>query len=120
MGFTKHVRRGFTKWELLVVLLIIAGLIGFFVRAISNARISTQKMYCANNLKQIALAVESYRETHGTYPTGTIANSDLTPEKRLSWLVGILPVLEQDNLYNAISKDRAWDDEANRKIGGGG
>ena len=124
MGFTRHVRPGFTKWDLLVVLLIVAGLIGFFVPVISNARISTWKLYCANNLKQIALAVESYRETRGAYPTGTIANPDLTHEKRLSWLVKILPFLEQDNLYNAISKDRAWDDQThdavNRKSGGGG
>src|SRR5262245_10751840 len=111
MGIKRHVRPGFTKWDLLVVLLILAGLSGFFVPVISNARISTRKLYCANNLKQIALAVENYGETYGAYPPGTIPNPNLPTDKRLSWLAEILPFLEQDNLYNAISKDRAWDDQ---------
>jgi hypothetical protein len=67
---------------------------------------------------QIALAVENYRETYGTYPTGTIPNPELPPEKRLSWLVALLPFVEMDNLYKEVPKNRAWDDDSNRTIAG--
>jgi hypothetical protein len=110
--------------KILLVLLLIGGLLGLVLIAISNTDALHRRLSCANNLRQIARAVEDYRETYGTYPIGTIPNPELPPHKRLSWLVAILPFLEQDNLYHAISKDRAWDDQThdavNQKIGGGG
>jgi hypothetical protein len=113
---------GVLKILLAVVLIVL--LAGLVFPAIFGARDADRRMYCANNLKMIALAVENYHDIYGSYPTGTMPNPTFTPEKRLSWLVAILPFLEQDNLYNVISKDRAWDDQTNeavnRKIGGGG
>jgi prepilin-type N-terminal cleavage/methylation domain-containing protein len=116
MRFNRHGRPGFTKTELLVVLVIIGVVIALILPAIAKIDAVSQRDFCKSNLMQIALAVEGYRETYGTYPTGTMPNPNLNPEKRLSWQVEILPFLEWDNLYNEISKDRAWDDEVNRKL----
>jgi hypothetical protein len=110
--------------KILLAVGLIFLLAGLVLSAIFRVRDADRRIYCANNLKVIALAVENYHDFYGAYPTGTMPNPTLPPEKRLSWLVAILPFLEQDSLYNAISKDRAWDDqtndEANRRIGGGG
>jgi hypothetical protein len=70
-------------------------------------------MQCKNNLKQLALAAHSYEVTYNHFPTGTMANAYLPPEKRLSWLVLLLPHLECDNIYSRLDKQSAWDGALN-------
>ncbi|MHB1421983.1 MAG: DUF1559 family PulG-like putative transporter [Gemmataceae bacterium] len=84
---------GFTLIELLVVIAIIAVLIGLLLSAVQKVRESAARTQCANNLKQIGLAMQNY---HGAY--------NCLPSTRLglrfaSWPVSILPFMEQDNLF---------------------
>jgi prepilin-type N-terminal cleavage/methylation domain-containing protein/prepilin-type processing-associated H-X9-DG protein len=93
-------RAGFTLIELLVVIAIIGVLIGLLLPAVQKVREAAARMQCANNLKQLALAVHNYHSDLNTLPPDNIYSYDPT-RPNWSWLANILPLIEQDNLYRA-------------------
>jgi len=107
-------RRGFTLVELLVVVAIIAILIGLLLPAVQKVREAAARMKCQNNMKQVALAIHNYHNVYGNFPTyngiGPITRGNTTQATNTkavygSWIVHILPYLEQQALYDSFAAD---------------
>jgi prepilin-type N-terminal cleavage/methylation domain-containing protein len=92
---------GFTLIELLVVIAIIAVLIALLLPAVQQAREAARRTKCRNNLKQLGLAIHNYHDTHDCFPMN--ANVGSTTPNGFTWIVGILPNLDQAPLYNRIN-----------------
>src|SRR5690242_11677863 len=102
-------RKAFTLVELLVVIAIISILIGMLLPAVQKAREAALRISCANNLKQIGLAMHLHHNDFErlppsrVYPVRIVTPGTLVYEGGATWAVFILPYLEQDNFY------RRWD-----------
>jgi prepilin-type N-terminal cleavage/methylation domain-containing protein len=106
-------RHGFTLIELLVVVTIIGLLISLLLPAVQSARESARRLQCANNLKQIGLALHSYHTRHGVFPPNIVGAAP-SGSGFYSWLALILPDMEQMNLYNSIDFKRCMMDTGNQ------
>ncbi len=119
-------RSGFTLVELLVVIAIIGILVGLLLPAVQAAREAARRMSCSNNFKQIGLGLQNYHSTykqlpmHGsgskridgiTYPHGHEHHNYNC--LRLSYLVGTLPFIEQQALWEQIANPLAIDYNGN-------
>lgn len=82
---------GFTLVELLVVIAIIGILISLLLPAVQAARETARRAQCANNLKQIGLALHSYCDTFKTLPPADRGQH--------SPFLAILPFVEQSSLH---------------------
>ncbi len=98
---------GFTLIELLVVITIIGLLIALLLPAIQAAREAARRMQCANNLKQIGLALHGYHDAWGAFPPAYLSQPLAGNELGSGWAWGtlVLSYLEQRSLYNAANFD---------------
>ncbi|HWA97083.1 MAG TPA: DUF1559 domain-containing protein [Pirellulales bacterium] len=80
----------------MVVLAIIGILVAVLIPAVQSARAAARRMHCANNMKQLGLAVLNYYETYQRFP--------LFGFEQTGWTCAILPFLESANLYATTFK----------------
>ena len=98
--FPKTSARGFTLVELLVVIAIIGVLVALLLPAIQAAREAARRMQCANNLKQIGLAMQNHLDARKTFPAGNVmkGNKNNVSASFTGWPIEILPYAEDRNL----------------------
>jgi prepilin-type N-terminal cleavage/methylation domain-containing protein len=117
-------RRGFTLVELLVVIAIIGILIALLLPAINSAREAARRSSCINNLKQMALAVNTYSEARKRLPYGQWVetpatcgdSSSSTSQRFTNWAIEILPYSEEKQLYDLYNQKLVNTDPVNLAV----
>lgn len=110
-------RYGFTLVELLVVIAIIGILVGLLLPAVQAAREAARRAQCSSNIGQIGIALHNYEMAHRTLPPGTVDAKG--PIQHLpigfhhSWLVQILPMLDERVAYDMIDHSASIYSKAN-------
>ncbi len=112
---------GFTLIELLVVITIIGILMSLLLPAVNRIRETARRVECANNMRNIALAIRNYETQLKVFPPGSFGpmngnnsfpngwrdpNSGSVPWGHFGWPVAILPQLEQQSLFDSIDLTR--------------
>lgn len=118
-------RHGFTLIELLVVIAIIAILIALLLPAVQQAREAARRSTCKNNLKQLGLALHNFHDVYDHFPPGAqytvcpASNSNCTSGyiRGTTWLVFILPMIDQTPIYEQYDFDQSYSAEVNNIVG---
>jgi prepilin-type processing-associated H-X9-DG protein len=85
--------------EVLVVIAIIAILVGLILPAVQRARAAAARAQCSNNLRQLGLAAHQYHNQQRVLPAGMRYQGRKDPYLFSSWLVALLPYIEQRALW---------------------
>jgi type II secretory pathway pseudopilin PulG len=101
-------RSGFTLFQLLIVLAVLAILLGLLLPAVAKVRQASERVQSSNNLKQLALAIHNYADVDARrmLPAGRDGNG-------FSAFTRLLPYVEHDNVYKSIDLNKPFDDKAN-------
>jgi len=105
-------RRAFTLIELLIVIAIFAILMSLLAAGVQRVREIANQTVCRNNLRQIGLAYNEYRNDHGAFPPLAISE----PSRPTGWAPFILPYVEQDALAKQYNAQAPFYDSANQAV----
>ena len=116
-------RPGFTLVELLVVIAIIGILIALLLPAVQAAREAARRSECQNKLKQIGLALHNYHDINQQFPPG--AQKQVFKQPKIdnnliagtTWLVFILPQMEQQAVYDLYNFTLPFNNATNLAVG---
>ena len=101
---------GFTLVELLVVIAIIGILIGMLLPAVQSVREAARRTSCSNNMRQLGLAVLNLDSVLDAFPINQVGPGNPNGNGGYeagyySWLVPLLPYVEQNNVFDVINRD---------------
>lgn len=88
-------------------------LVALLLPAVQQAREAARRTQSKNNLKMIMLGSHNSHDAFRNFPAGTVQETDLPPDERLSWAYPLLPFLEEVGVYNQLDRTQAWDSDAN-------
>jgi prepilin-type N-terminal cleavage/methylation domain-containing protein len=102
-------KRAFTLVELLVVIAIIGTLVGLLLPAVQAAREAARRSQCSNNMKQVAVALHNYQDANKKLPpSATNSTVDTKGRQGWSWMLFVLPYIEQASLFDACMNQTTW------------
>jgi prepilin-type N-terminal cleavage/methylation domain-containing protein/prepilin-type processing-associated H-X9-DG protein len=105
--------RAFTLIELLVVIMIIGLLVALLLPAVQSTREASRRAQCANNLRQIGIALHHYSSAFGPFPPGWDASfpagvddsdNTFTPPVSWGWGAKLLGFVEQNPLAEGVQR----------------
>jgi len=114
---SRQQKSGFTLAELLVVIAIIGILVAMILPAVQSVREAARKTQCLNRLRQVGLATVMYHDTHGAFPPARLypkkyaAAPTNQGSDQPTWLVRILPFLEQQSFFNQFDLSARYRDQ---------
>jgi len=106
----KRKNRGFTLVELLVVIAIIGILVALLLPAIQAAREAARRTQCTNHVKQIALAMHNYHDTHKKFPAYQYHVTGVQSWQGHGVFTMILPYIEQQQTFDQVKMHLRFDD----------
>jgi prepilin-type N-terminal cleavage/methylation domain-containing protein/prepilin-type processing-associated H-X9-DG protein len=107
---------GFSLIELIVVLAILGLLIGLLMPAIGQSRAAARRVDCMNRLRNITMAMLNVADNSRRFPASGNFTDEAPFEMRHSWVVDVLPWLEQGSAAAAWDKNSAIDSANNEPL----
>jgi len=86
------------------VIAIIGVLVALLLPAVQAAREAARRTQCSNKIKQLGIAMHNYHDTFGRLP---IQNTHGATPMRRSWVIPILPFIEQQTLYDKVDQSKS-------------
>jgi prepilin-type N-terminal cleavage/methylation domain-containing protein/prepilin-type processing-associated H-X9-DG protein len=107
-----RLKRAFTLVELLVVIAIIGVLVALLLPAVQAAREAVRRASCANNLRQLGLALHNYHDIFNKFPG---ARDPFSPGP-FSTQAHLLDYLEQSNLSKMVDFSQPTSTGGNQSV----
>jgi len=93
-------RAGSSVIELLVVLAILLVVFSLALSAAQQVRLAAARLSCSANLRQLALALHNYHDTHRAFPSAVSTQSVPGGYSYLTWAARLLPFVEREDLWS--------------------
>ena len=104
MSVTNYHHKAFTLVELLVVIAILGILISMLLPAVQQVREAARRTDCLNKIRQIGFATHMFHDSNNAYPPARLTSAAGVPDPNCdgcaSWLVYLLPYIEQQRLHD--------------------
>lgn len=100
-----------------VVGVLVLLLFGLGIPALMRWRTLAERTRCADHMRVVAARISEYAQHEKAFPPGTLFVKDRPPEKRLSWVVPLLPGFGHPDEAKQIDRSEPWDAPINRPMG---